>query len=486
LNEVYLRPFKSAIDAGALAVMCSYNLIDGVYACQNQRLLEDKLKSEWGFKGFVVSDWGATHSASTYNGLDQEMPVGIFFGSTLRELARSNATVMNLVKDKAKRVLHAIHAAGIVENPPCSLSVDTTLISRSKKATSLASASCALLSNENEFLPLNKTRVKVVAVVGSAAVSMSVLTGGGSGRVDAGMNSITALDGLRTEHPLGEIRYSDGVDLQEVKRIATGADVVVLVLSQMSDEGLDRASLRFSNSDESLVHFLADEKFNLVLVSIAPGPIAMPWWAKVPVILNFFMPGQNFGTSLANIIYGVDEPGGRLPVTFPVNEGVRFDTVQFPGVNGNSNFTEKAFVGYRWFEKFAPENVAFPFGHGLGFSSFRYDEDFSVHPDFPRSWTFRIGVLNTGVRPSSEVVQIYLIRQCNEAAYQRPVKVLVGFTKTNFRPNQRKVVSVKMHFEDVAEWNGHAWEIPSELCDYNISIGSSSRRIRTSNVFKFQ
>jgi beta-glucosidase len=326
-------------DAGS--VMCAYNRINGPYACENSYLLNDVLKRDWGFKGFVMSDWGATHStvAAANNGLDQqsghEFDKSPYFGGALMEAVKTGAVPQARLDDMVTRIVRTMFAKGLVDNP---LKANASIDFAKNGAVSCATAEegMVLLKNEGRALPLAKD-VRTIAVIGGHA-DAGVLSGGGSSQVYpvGGL----AVKGLKPEtwpgpvvyHPSSPLRaiqaqapnakvvFDDGTDPARAARVAAQADVAVVFATQWIGEANDAASLALPDGQDGLISSVAGANKRTVVVLENGGPVAMPWLAQVPAVLEAWYPGTSGGEAIANVLFGAVNPSGHLPATFPASE----------------------------------------------------------------------------------------------------------------------------------------------------------------------
>ncbi|CAK8993736.1 Thermostable beta-glucosidase B (Beta-D-glucoside glucohydrolase) (Cellobiase) (Gentiobiase), partial [Durusdinium trenchii] len=496
LHEMYYAPFRAAVRAGVGAVMCAYNRVNGVYACEDDETLTGTLRDDWGFKGFVMSDWGATHSntRALLAGLDQEMPLGVNFGSRLKAAASSNATVAHALTRSTERILHAMHQANLLgtKTPPCLTGVDTSSLERHRLAVDLGVAGSVLLRNSGRALPLSlghKGSPLRILLLGRAANDTQVVTGGGSGHVEAGPHVVTALAGLqRTINMLeaggGVVDFDDGSDPDRSVAAAKQVDVAVVVLATSSEEGADRPSLQYLPHENKLVEQVSAAAPKTVIVALAPGPMVLPWTDQVDAILAMFFPGQGFGDALGRLLFGIESPSGRLPVSFP-REGheVQFTAAQYPGVNKEANYSEGSLIGYRWFDA---HNVAprFAFGHGLSYVDFAYSPRASV-ARVPNGWILTAQVTNEGAMAAREVVQVYLAfgSGCDhpQAGFVRAPKKLVAFTRVLFAPREMRSVLLFIETETASDWSprAHAFRFPHHCKDrLEFWVGPSSSDIR--------
>jgi beta-glucosidase len=447
-------------DAGS--VMCSYNRVYGTYACENDYLLNEVLKKDWGFKGYVMSDWGATHSTvqAANNGLDrqsgQEFDKSPYFGGALDEAVKNGYVSEARLDDMATRIVRAMFAKGVVDNP---VAQGGTIDFAKNGAVSRATAEegIVLLKNANKLLPLSKD-VKTIAIIGGHA-DVGVLSGGGSSQVyPVGGNAVPGLEpkvwpGPVVYHPSSPMRaiqalapnakvvYDDGLDPARAARVAAQADVALVFATQWIGEANDAASLSLPDNQDTLIDSVAGSNPRTVVVLETGGPVAMPWVAKAPAVLEAWYPGTSGGEAIARVLFGAVNPSGHLPATFPVSE----QQLPRPKLDGDPKRPEQRFtveykegaaVGYKWFDQKGMTPL-FPFGHGLSYTTFSYSglasqvRDGRVH--------VRFKVTNTGNVAGKDVPQVYVSPLA--AKWEAP-KRLAGWDKVALQPGESKEVDV--------------------------------------------
>jgi beta-glucosidase len=447
-------------DAGS--VMCSYNRVYGTYACENDYLLNEVLKKDWGFKGYVMSDWGATHSTveAANHGLDrqsgQEFDKSPYFGGALAEAVENGHVSEARLTDMATRVVRAMFAKGVVDNP---VAQGGTIDFAKDGAVSRATAEegIVLLKNANHVLPLSKD-VKTIAIIGGHA-DVGVLSGGGSSQVyPVGGMAVKGLEpkvwpGPVVYHPSSPLRsiqalapnakivYDDGTDPARAARVAAQADVALVFATQWIGEANDAASLALPDNQDQLIDSVAGANARTVVVLETGGPVAMPWVAQTPAVLEAWYPGTSGGEAIARVLFGVVNPSGHLPATFPVSE----QQLPRPKLDGDPkqpaqrftvDYKEGAAVGYKWFDQKGLTPL-FPFGHGLSYTTFSYSglagqvKDGRVH--------VRFKVTNTGNVAGKDVPQVYVSPVA--AKWEAP-KRLAGWDKVALQPGESKEVDV--------------------------------------------
>jgi beta-glucosidase len=510
MRETDLLAFEIGIkESGVGAVMCSYNRIDGDHACENDYLLNQVLKKAWGFKGFVISDWGATYSAvkAAQAGLDQEQPGSVYFGKALKEAVENGAVPASRLDDMVHRILRTEFAAGIVDHPAAPKVID--VFRGLELAQHFAEQGTVLLKNAGEQLPLDAARARSIAVIGSHA-DAGVISGGGSSQVDSpGGNAVvprndnqpgseaeaifgpaavwypsSPLKAIRAQAPAAKVTYHDGSDIATAAALARASEVAIVFAHQPSSEGRDVSLLLPGNQNE-LVSAVAAANPHTIVVLETGGPVVMPWIRDVPAVLEVWFPGIRGGEAVANILFGKVNPSAKLPVTFPKREA----DLPYPQLPGSSitaiapvvlggaqrvpqplpfdiEYTEGLKVGYKWFEAEDKEPL-FAFGHGLSYTHFSYS-DLQASP---REVSF--AVANVGPRAGAEIAQVYVGLP---PATQEPPKRLVAWEKVQLSAGESRRVRIRLEplylsIFDVArdDWN----LVPGP---YRVFVGGSSRQ----------
>lgn len=496
--ELYLQPFESAVRAGVGAAMCAYNRVSSSYACQDKSLLDGVLKGRLGFSGFVVSDFQATHSTAAANtGMDMEMPTGRFYGAALTKAVQAGAVPVSRLNDMVKRVLTTMFRVGVVDHPPRAAVANATTATSISVATRVAQQGAVLLRNTG-VLPV-AVGVKRIAVIGDAASqdgaprasqgygSAHVPQFGYSAHVSAPLAAITSRAGRQG----ATVSYDDGTNLTRAALAAAGADLAIVFVNDVNNEGLDRPDLKahsgscstsggsdcsYSSVDQDrLVSSVTAANRNTVVVVQSGGPVEMPWAGQAAAIVEAWLPGQVDGAALAPLLWGDVNFSGRLPVTFPVaqGDGPLRTAAQYPGVKDSKGiphavYSEGLLIGYRWYDakKIRP---LFPFGFGMSYTSFRYSRLRMV----PTSTgvTMQVTLTNTGARAGAEVVQVYVSAP---ASAGEPPKSLAGYLKLTLKPGETRTVSVPVGARAFSVWSTarHAWR-PVSGC-WVVRAGGSS------------
>ncbi|WP_176341280.1 beta-glucosidase family protein [Xanthomonas hortorum] len=470
------------------SVMCAYNKVNGVYSCENSKLVR-MLKEEWGYRGFIMSDWGAVHStvASANAGLDQQSGWPFdkerYFGDPLQKAIDRGEVKQARLDDMAERIVRSMAVAGVIDRPvapeqPIDFEGDTST------SREIAEAGMVLLKNDQQLLPLARN-IRSIAVIGGHA-DKGVLSGGGSAQVHpVGGNAVPGIEPLNWPGPVvyhpnpplsamrrlaphATIEFSEGNDIDSAVKLARNSSIAVVFVTQWTAEARD-AALELEGNQDALVAAVSAANPNTVVVIESGGPILIPWVDSVPVILESWFPGSGGGDAIANILFGIVNPSGRLPITFPrsladlprpVLDGVGLK----PEAPFSVDYHEGAAVGYKWFDR-TNRAPLFAFGHGLSYTRFGID---MVHVGIDGR-TLTAQVRNHGKRAGQHVVQFYA--HAPEGRWEAP-KRLVGWSKVSLEPGKSKQVVVQIDLRLLARWTPTGWEIAKGT--YRISAASSS------------
>ena len=479
LREVYLPHFKRCIEDGCATVMSAYNKVRGEYCGHNSYLLRDILKGEWGFDGFVHSDWMNGLRDTTkgiLGGLDVEMPRAKYYGKKLEKAIKLGNVPLKLVDDSIRRILRTVLKFTTKEDPQ---NYDSDLIGCEDHvliAREVAEKSMVLLKNQNKLLPFNTDEIDTLALLGPLADKKN--TGDhGSSHVRQ-KNIVTPLQGIKNS--VGnkiEVFHNDGHDIDVTQQIAQSVDSVVLVVGYTSEDegeyiphiskGLgDRPNLGLKEDDIKLIEAVAKVNKKCVVVLVGGSAILMEEWKeKVPSILMAWYSGMEGGNALANVLFGKVNPSGKLPFTIPK------DPAHLPYFKIDIDEIEYGYYhGYTLMEK---ENVepAFPFGFGLSYTEYKY-ENIRVE-SIEEKIIVSVDVSNIGAIAGEEVVQLYV--GFENSSVDRPIKLLRGFKKVALKPKETKTVLIDVMKKDFAWYNpeNRVWEV--ESIEYTIYIGSSSK-----------
>jgi beta-glucosidase len=482
LEEVYLPPFEAAVSAGHVGTfMCAYVKTNGIYSCENPQLLDGFLKRELGFGGWVMSDWGATHStvASAQAGLDQEMPDDRYYGQALKAAVQNGQVSMATLDDHVRRILVPMFQQGLFDKPqPGNWEANVRSSAHDAFSRKAAEEGTVLLKNENNILPLSG--VSSIAVIGADGGTKAVVEGSGSSAVVAPY-VVSPLDGIRKRAGDGiHLSYADGNDLAQTARVAKAAGVAIVFVGAPEREGADRPNLVLPDNQDQLISTVTSANSNTVVVLNTGGPVLMPWIEQVRAVLEAWYPGQEDGNAIAAILFGDVNPAGKLTLTFP-RTGTEVPTAspsQWPGIDGVSTYSEKLQVGYRWYDA-TGNRPLFPFGYGLSYTTFRLShlvvkpmEPAGAHGAGAQRVVATVDVTNTGHRAGAEVVQAYVQQPATNG---EPAHQLCGFTKTFLKPNETRQVKLILNPRafSVFDTVRHRWISPPGT--YQILVGASSR-----------
>ncbi|MCS7202406.1 MAG: glycoside hydrolase family 3 C-terminal domain-containing protein [Dictyoglomus sp.] len=486
LREIYLASFEKAIkEAQPWTVMCSYNKVNGTYASENEFLLTKVLREDWGFEGFVVSDWGAVNDRvlGLLAGLDLQMPYDGGHGDKkIIEAVRSGKLPEEVLDKAVERILRIVFKA--IENKKENATYDKE--AHHKLAREVARECFVLLKNENNILPLKKEGT--IALIGAFAKNPRFQGGGSSHvnptKVDNAVEEITKI-----VEGKANILYAEGYKLdtdepdekliEEAKEIAKKAEVVIVFAGlpeRYESEGYDRPHMKMPESHNRLIEEVAMVNPNLVVVLSNGSPVEMPWVEKPKAILESYLGGQAWGGAVADVLFGVVSPSGKLAETFPKKLSDNPSYLFFPGEGDRVEYREGIFVGYRYYDKKEME-VLFPFGYGLSYTTFEYSDlrlDKKEITD-KEVLKVKVKVKNTGKVKGKEIVQLY-VRDVKSSVI-RPDKELKGFTKVELEPGEEKEVEFELDKRAFAYYNVDIKDWYVETGEFEILIGKSSREI---------
>ncbi|HEX3380577.1 MAG TPA: glycoside hydrolase family 3 C-terminal domain-containing protein [Paraburkholderia sp.] len=519
MRETELLAFELGVTEGTPGnVMCSYNMVNGVYACENPYLLTTVLKNEWGFKGVVQSDWTATHStvAAATAGLDEEEPGDIsggpsipgltltsYFSTALTSAVNAGSVPMSRLNDMVQRKLRTMIRYGVFDSPPTTGgTVDQT--AGNALALQVAHQSAVLLKNavasgdSQAVLPLNAAGLSSIVVIGGHA-DAGVLSGGGSGAVPAAAGNAVSgcvspspllstcatwyksapLAAIQAKAPNASVTFVDGTNATAAATAAAKADVAIVFATQWESEGADLPSLSLpSNTTDSynqsydqnaLITAVAAQAKRVIVVLENGSPVLMPWLGNVHGVLEAWYPGVQGGQAIADLLFGDVNPSGKLPITFPVQDA---DLPQ-PAISATDTtvtYSEGLFMGYRWFDgkQIAP---LFPFGYGLSYTSYSYS-GLNAQVDASGNVTVTFTVKNTGSRAGSEIAEVYAALP---GSLGEPPKRLVGWQKVALPAGQSQQVSISVAPKLLSTWDAtnHVWKLNGGV--YQMIAGASSR-----------
>jgi beta-glucosidase len=510
LHEIYLPAFETAVKQGHVgSVMCSYNRINTVYACENPSMLTDILKKEWGFSGFVMSDWGATHSTApaANAGLDMEMESynnGQYFGAALKTAVQNGQVPSSRVNDMVVRILRSMFADGLFDHPavpePQGFAAVVNTPAEATVARNVAEAGTVLLKNKDGVLPLDGIGKKI-ALIGQAAGGHGAelaYQGGGSSHVPlAGSVPVVSPQQGITQRGAANgdaVVYADGTVVADAVAAAKASDVAIVYANDSEAEGSDRPNLGLNYgacglvtcaqlpvSQDQLIEAVAQANPNTIVVLNTGGPVLMPWLNQVKGVVEAWYPGQEDGNAIASILFGDVNPSGKLTQTFPASQSdlPTQTTAQYPGttvagdtVGPHATYSEGLDIGYRWYDT---QNISplFPFGYGLSYTTFGYSNATVTRTTNGATVSFTL--TNTGGRAGAEVAQVYI---ADPAVSGEPPKQLKGYQKVSLQPGQSSRVTIPLDSRAFARWDTsrHTWVVDKGT--YTIFVGSSSRDLR--------
>jgi beta-glucosidase len=473
LHEIYLPQFEAAVTQGhAGAVMCGYNKVNGAYNCENDHLISGILRGQWGFDGFVQSDFGATHStvASAQAGMDLEMPTGVYYADAMKQAVLSGKVSMDTIDQMLIRRFSVMIRLGLFDRPitqsPIPAQADGAF------ARTAAEEGTVLLKNDAGQLPLTASALHSIAVIGPFAGT--AMTGGGGSSHVVPAYTVSPVDGIRNRVGPGvTVTYNDGHDPAAAAAAARSADVAVVMAGDSETEGQDRPNLALPGNQDQLIESVAAANPHTVVVVKSGGPVLMPWAQQVPAIVEAWYPGEEDGNAVAAVLFGDVNPSGKLPVTFPAAEA---DTPahtpqQYPGVSNTAVYSEGLQVGYRWYQA-QDITPLFPFGYGLSYTTFAFSH-LTVSPVLAPDGHVTVGadVTNTGARAGADVVQVYV---GDPAQAGEPSRQLKAFQKVMLAPGQTQHVTFTLGQRAFSIWDSAAQQWTTVDGRYSVQVGDSS------------
>jgi beta-glucosidase len=509
MQESDLLAFHIAISiANPGAVMCSYNRINGDFGCENPYTLHDVLKKDWGFKGFVISDWGGTHSTEKASaaGLDQEQPMADFFGPKLKEAVEAGRVPISEIDDHARRVLYAEFLSGIVDDPPQKSVVDVE--KGFEVAQRVEEKSIVLLKNSPTVLPIVSSKIHSIAIIGGHA-DVGMISGGGSAQVDPpGGNAImppgkgatiwqkpvwfptSPLKALQTKLPNTKIEFDPGTDSKSAASLAKSADLAIVFVYQWLSEDMDVPSLSLPDNQDALIEHVASANPHTIVVLETGTAVTMPWIDKVAGVVEAWYAGSTGHKALSDVIVGDVNPSGKLPLTFtsseadlphpnrpeipPTSQAHAGDVADNGAPSSNASahtgyavhYDEGGAIGYKWFEE-QHKTPLFAFGFGLSYTTYAYS-GLSVDSG---AKTVRFTVKNTGKRPGIEIAEVYARLPLS---VDEPYRRLVGWTRVALSPGESKLVSVPIDDRVLKTFDEekNAWNMTPGV--YQVLVGGSS------------
>ena len=490
LREIYFPAFEISVkEAQPWTVMCSYNKINGVYASENPWLLTDVLRKEWGFTGYVMSDWGAVSNRvkGVAAGLDLEMPAsGGVNDAKIVAAVKNGELDEKLVDLCCERILNIIFRYQENAKP------ETPWDKEAQHAFSgqIAADCMVLLKNDGDILPLNKE--DAIAFIGEFAQKPR-FQGGGSSHINSfkTTSAVEAAKGLNVTFAPGySVAKDEATDemIAEAVKAAKAAKVAVVFAGlpdSYESEGYDRTHMGMPACLNKLIEAVAAANPNTVVVLHNGSPVEMPWIGKVKAVLEAYLGGQNVGDATVKVLFGDVNPSGHLPESFPYKLQDNPSYLYYGGEGNRTEYREGVFVGYRYYDKKAMD-VLFPFGHGLSYTTFEYSNLRLSAKEIKDTdtLTVTVTVTNTGKRFGKAVAQLYVGDK--ESTPIRPVRELKGFEKVALNPGESKDVSFTLCKRAFAYWNEaiHDWHV--ETGDFTIEVGGSSRDLPLCDTVKVE
>ena len=484
MQEIYLPAFGDAVRQGAASsVMCSYSYINGTAACQNPYTLNTVLRKQYGFGGFVTSDWSATHStaASAKAGLDMDMPGGDhYFGKALQSAVSTGAVSTARLNAMVSHVLTEMFAFGLFDKPAAGSPSETaTNATDQAHGAALAEEGTVLLKNSGNVLPLGPS-ASSIAVIGGDASSSPQTAGGGSAGVSSS-GTVTPLQGITAAAPRGTtVRYNSGSSDTSAAGLAASSSAAIVFASYPEREGADLTSIDLGAKEDSLISAVAAANPRTIVVLNTGSAVTMPWLSSVAGVLEAWYPGQRDGAAIASILFGHTDPSGHLPVTFPTSlSQVPAGTAsQWPGAGGTVAYSEGADVGYRWYQAKSMTPL-FPFGYGLSYTRFSFSNLKIGTLVAGGAATVSATITNTGSRAGADVAQLYVD---DPPASGQPAEQLDGFQRVYLQPGASQQVTFHLTQHNLRYWNssGNSWA--TSTGSYGIKVGDSSANLPLSGT----
>jgi len=513
-RESDLLAFEIGVAQGhPAAVMCSYNRVNGDFSCENKYLLTTLLKQDWKFPGFVLSDWGGTHSTEKASaaGLDNEQPGEFFYGDKYKAAVQAGKISTAELDDHVRRILRSMFAAGVVDYPRERSVVDP--LAGLEVARKIEEGSIVLLKNTKAALPLDPAKVRSIAVIGSHS-DVGMISGGGSAQVDPpGGNAImppgqgathwqeqiwfptSPLKAIKARAPEASVKYDPGTDPTAAAAAAKGADVAIVFAYVWESEGMDLPDLSLTGNQNDVIAAVAAANPKTVVVLETGSPVTMPWVDAPAAILEAWYAGSDGANAVGNVLFGTVNPSGKLPNTFPKTEAdLPHPTIVKPPPASEhfsgpvspiqraaglppfeATYDEGVKVGYKWYDA-EKKPVLFPFGFGLSYTTYEYS-GLTVTPGEKVEVTFSIA--NTGPRDGSEIAEVYAAHPPNA---EEPPKRLVGFTKVKLDTGEKRTVTIEVDpkYLSIFDVKKNDWTLVPG--DYTIMVGGSSQNLPLTQV----
>jgi len=514
-RESDLLAFEIGVATGhPAAVMCGYNRVNGDFDCENKYLLTDLLKKDWKFPGFVLSDWGGTHSTEKASaaGLDNEQPGEFFYGDKYKQAVQAGKISQAELDNHVRRILRSMFAAGIVDYPRERYVLDP--FADLQVARKIEEGSIVLLKNSKAVLPLDPAKVRSIAVIGAHA-DVGMISGGGSAQVDPpGGNAVlppgkgltthwqehiwfptSPLKAIQALAPEASVKFDPGTDPAAAAAAAKGADVAIVFAYVWESEGMDLPNLSLTDNQDAIVAAVAAANPKTIVVLETGSPVTMPWVDAPAAILEAWYAGSDGANALGNVLFGTVNPSGKLPNTFPRSEAdlphptivkpppasEHFSGPVSPAMRASglppfeATYDEGVKVGYKWYDA---ENkpVLFPFGFGLSYTTYGYS-GLTVTPGQNVEVSFTLA--NTGGRNGAEIAEVYAALP---ASAGEPPKRLVGFTKVKLDSGEKRTVTLEVDpkYLSIFDVKKDDWQLVPG--DYTFMVGGSSQDLPLKQV----
>ncbi|QWU14504.1 beta-glucosidase [Paenibacillus sophorae] len=495
LREIYLAAFERVVNqAKPTTVMSAYNKINGVQASEDPLLLNQILREEWGFAGAVISDWGAVKNVveATLAGLDLQMPLSLSSSRFLEEAVQKGDIAEEWLNRRVKHILELVFSLTEKAEPKA----EFDFVQHHRIAQRAAEESIVLLKNGRKLLPLSSEKIKKIAVVGKLAVE-PLYQGTGCAVVNAQLVDIP-LDSIRSLcQGTIEVAYAPGYNsdgstnqalLQEAGLLARDADVVLIFAGAFMPEESDdynRKDMNIESGHEQLIETVCAVNRNSILILANGESVSMPWTDMASVVLETWFGGEGMGAALANILFGLVNPSGKLSATIPEKLNNTPAYLSFPGNEKDLYYSEGIYVGYRYYDKkeIAPR---FPFGHGLSYTQFTYSNltVSSSSVKLPETLKVTVDITNTGDVYGKEIIQLYLSQP--KSKLPRPIQELKGFAKVALHSGETKTVEFVLEERDFSYYNPEFGKWVADTAEFIVRIGASSRDIRLTKAVQVE
>lgn len=517
-RESDLLAFEIGVEQGhPSAVMCAYNRVNGVFSCENNYLLNEVLKKDWKFPGFVLSDWGGTHSLEKASaaGLDHEEGGSVFYGERYKAAVESGSIPLPELDEHVHRILRSMFAAGVIDYPQHRSVVDP--FAGLEVARKIEEDAIVLLKNDHAALPLDAAKIRTIAVIGAHS-DTGMISGGGSAQVDPPEENAfvpsahaptppnvevwfptSPLKAIAARAPNAVVKYDPGADPAAAAAMAKSADVAIVFAYQWESEGVDLPDLSLPHRQDDLIAQVAAANPHTIVVLETGSPVTMPWVKAPAAILEAWYAGSDGANAVGNVLFGTVNPSGKLPNTFPESvadlphpalvkpppRSMHFSGPVSPlqRAAGLPPFTvdynEGVKVGYKWYDA-EKKPVQFPFGYGLSYTSYRYS-DLTVTSRKAIAATFTLA--NTGSRAGTEIAEVYASLP---ASTKEPPKRLVGWSKVKLDPGEKRTVTVEIDpkYLSIFDVQKDGWALVPG--DYTILVGGSSQDLPLKSVINLR